>query len=334
VTPARRVHARALAAFALAAAGLAACDGVLGYGPGHLPDDGGIGAVDATTDASPVDAPGDSTSGSRPDGGLDASLDAATDGWVPTDLGSSLVLWLNADKGVTTLPCDAGGCVKVWLDQSTYHHNDAVPGWPALAPLLVGGSYAGHAAVRFDGNVTSLTVADDPSLQFDDGRYVIATVVAEQMAGSDGLIYSKQDRSTYPYSGASVWANFFNQGHGISPSSGLIATQVDYDQYVTSTQRYLDDGVLRLVYASCDGTTLTLQVGDAGSPPLTVDLGDAGVTGAAGWPAYVGGPPGADPQDPQVFTGDIAELIVVAGTLTAQQQASLTSYLTTKFGLP
>jgi hypothetical protein len=328
------MRARTIALLVLAASLPLSCDAVLGFQPGHLPD-GGV--VDG--------GQGDGTL--APEGGVDASADSgaghdassgdgpAADGpppWTPASLGS-LVLWLDDDVGVTTHTCSsgAGACIKTWADR-TSNHNDGYPWAPQAEPLLIPGRYNGHAAVRFDGVGTQLTIADGASLQFQNNRYTIVAVVAEQPASMDGTIYAKTAPS-YPYSGPGMWVSYFNQGAGISPAEGRMGTQVDYAQILLSRGYGLDDGVLRLVEADCDGTTLTLRVGDEAPVTRPVDV-DAGALTAIGKDAYVGGMAMVTaPSDPQAFLGDMTEVLVANDVLSSTDWGRLSGYLTTKYAL-
>jgi hypothetical protein len=319
----------------LLAACLLSCDAVLGFQPGHLLE-GGVadgGTPDGTllADGREEDAIVLAEAGAGTGSG-DARTDGAGDaapGWTPTAL-DSLVLWLDSDVGPTTQACGSSNqCVTRWADRTSYH-NDGAPWLPQYAPLLVPKQYGGHAAVRFDGQTTQLTIADNASLQFLDGRYTIVAVVAEQSTTTDGTIYGKTGPN-YPYAGPGLWVSYFNQGSGIWPVDGRIGTQVDYTQFILSQEYRLDDGILRLLEADCDGTTLTLRIG--GEPPLTrtVDAG-AGTLAAAKKDAYVGGLPGA-PTDPQAFRGDMTEVLVANDTLSPADWELLSDYLTEKYGL-
>jgi hypothetical protein len=305
---------------------------VLGFQPGHLPDGGGVdgGAGDGTVPSEGgADAVADtSAEASHGDG---PAVDAPPP-WTPASL-TSLVLWLDADVGVTTDTCisGSGACVKTWADQ-THNHNDGYPWAKQAWPLLVPKAYNGHAAVRFDGVGTQLTIADSDSLRFADNRYTIVAVIAEQPATTDGTVYGKT-APAYPYAGPGFWVSYFNQGAGVAPTEGRMGTQVDYAQILLSRGAQLDDGVLRLVEADCDGTTLTLRIGDESpvSRPVTVD---AGALSSVGKDAYVGGVPMVSPpSDPQAFLGDMTEVLVADDVLSSTDWQNLSDYLTTRFAL-
>lgn len=315
------MRARTIASLVLAASIPLSCDAVLGFQPGHLPADGGLAGDGGSRDVTGL-----------PEAAGDAGHDDAPTAWTPANLGKSLVLWLDGDVKVTTHPCatGTGQCVTRWGDRSG-NTNDGMPWEPQAEPQLVANVYNGHAAVRFDGVGTQLTIADSASLRFDQSRYTIAVVLAERQTSIDGAIFGKTALD-YPYAGPGLWASYWNQVAGASPADGRIGTQVDYAQTLLSRRGHLDDGALRLVEADCDGTTLTLRVGD--DPPVSrpVDAG-AGTLSAIGRDAYVGGQAANPPSDSQPFHGDMTEVLVANDVLSATDIASLSAYLTTRYAL-
>jgi hypothetical protein len=191
----------------------------------------------------------------------------------------------------------------------------------------VASQYNGHGAVRFDGEFTSLAIADVPSLQFANG-YAIVAVVAEKPASPQGTIYGKTAPG-YPYAGPGLWVDYFNQGAGVPVTDGRAGTQVDYNQFILSAQLHLDDGVLRVYGASFDGAVLSLHVGDAAAVSAPVNV-VPGTLEAVGKVAYVGGPPSSS----QIILGDIAELFVSNESMDDAGWANAYAYLKAKYSLP
>ncbi len=104
---------------------------------GARTDPGGVGVVDASSDA-PIDAPSDAGARDAPDSG---SVDP------------DLVLWLRADVGLETT---SAGAVSTWRDQSG-HQRDAVQTNAAWRPQR--NAVTPPAVVGFDGVDDHLAVA-------------------------------------------------------------------------------------------------------------------------------------------------------------------------------
>lgn len=96
--------------------------------------------------------------------------DAATASLAPARL-PGRALWLVADDAVA----DASGKVVRWPDASGLG-NDAVP-VGSSAPVVVPGTIGGHAAVRFDGARSYLTIPSSAALEFGAGANPFALVV-------------------------------------------------------------------------------------------------------------------------------------------------------------
>jgi hypothetical protein len=275
-------------------------------------DASGDGAVLGRLDSGPHD-------GSNPPHDVSVARDAATDAppsWAPSMLGPSLVLWLDGDRGVATTPCGTSTCAAAWADQSGNANNANVPTATATPPMWEPGVYHGHGALRFDGNATSMSIADSPSLAVGSACTVI-TVIAEQTSFHLASVYSKTSLDS-PYWGLALW--------GWYPSAGP-AAQVSISQAVFSTQTDIDDGALHVLALSFATTVLGVEV-DFG--PLTtaeISAGDASLS-AAGTPAYIGG----NPAGGQVFMGDIAEVIIVMRSFDAADWANVAAYLDAKYG--
>jgi hypothetical protein len=149
------------------------------YGPcvcfdGGVSDAGGdVSGQDAVSDAPPVDAG-------------DAMPDASDAGstWTPAQL-PNLVLWLNADVGVTL---DNNGNVTGWADQSG-HGNDAAPPSPMGRPAFMASYVHKHGALHFSNCCgDTLWVTDAPTLQFGKGAFAVAAVA---QGGGGAFLWDK-----------------------------------------------------------------------------------------------------------------------------------------------
>lgn len=312
---------------------LAACNSILGNQAGHLGGDADAG------DASVEGGRGDSAEqpdAPYPDVSADVRTDVARDapgaadahdasvdvdaGWTPLALGPALTLWLDGDQGITPVTCGSATCVSAWADQSG-NGNDAI--WnsgTATAPLAEPALYSGHGAVRFDGNSTSLTVADAPSFAIASG-FSIVGVGAQPHAFHIAGFYSKTQIGN-PYEGVGLWGSYttnFQDGTG--------AVQVDINQYVVTPAGGFDDSKLHVFAAMFDGANLSLSV-DEGVPVSRAVSVTPGL-GAPGVPGFVGGNPGGG----QTFNGDIVEIILVGRILQTTEWSMLYAYLAAKYGV-
>jgi hypothetical protein len=303
-----------------------ACNGIFGTELGHFVGPANEGPEDAAPDADVADHVDDAVETAVDDAressvSHDAQADVDAGTWTPAALGSALALWLDSDRDVTTTACTPSPCVTKWADQSGNGNDAVLDTQRASAPSWVASLYSGHGAVRFDGNTTSLTIADVASLRLGTACTVLA-VAAEQNASHEGAFYNKTSL-VGPYTGIALWGSYTpNLAHGTA------ATQVDINQFVTTAGGGLDDGKLRVFAAMFDGVALSLSVdrGVAASTPVTLTE----PLGAPGTPAYIGGNPAGN----QVLVGDIAEVILLTKALDSGEWAKMYAYIDAKYGLP
>jgi hypothetical protein len=310
----------ATSALVATASGIA-CNSIFGNEAGYLVDMDAMPAGDAAGAES--DASAQLEAGALADDAHDGNpvADARPDRdgpWTPASFGADLALWLDGDRGVTSAPCEGGVCVSHWADQSG-KGNDATPTIPEIPPALSPVTYRGHSAIRFDGNQTSLDIADNASLQFQSGVTIVGVAAMAPAATQQGGIYGKTE-VLYPYRGAALWVNYANN----SIPNGRAAAQVEYNQAIGVGSGYYD-GTLRAYAMIFDGTNLEVRV----NQDLPAALQAAGEIVALGADAYIGG----RPNQSQVFLGDIAEVIVVGKGLKSNEYLQAYGYLKAKYGL-
>lgn len=272
-----------------------------------------------------------SVSGKTPDAAIDGhSIDSpgmqidSNGAFTPAQL-PGLVLWLDAATGVTT----AQSKVSAWADQSG-KTNNATQATAAQQPTLVTGVINNHPVVRFDGSTMAMEIADTATLQWGTDDYTIEIVGSWKNAQTaPGILFAKAIYNIAPYAGALVWANMM----GASTSTSLgAANESMTGYYVTGGTMGLNDGNPR-VYGSrrYGGTNLEVRINGASDQAATTS--SAVDVSAVGYPVYLGGHPQSTTSVIQALNGDVAEVVVVHGTLTAAQLGQLETYLKTKYGL-
>jgi hypothetical protein len=250
---------------------------------------------------------------------VDTPIDAPA--WTPARL-SGLALWLSADHGVTA----SSNNVVAWADRSTFGNN-ATQIVTERQPTLVANGIGAHPVIRFNGQ-NMLQIADSASLQWGTGDFTIEMVASWKNATSAApgyaMLVSKQTSGT-GYPGASLWGNFT-----VPSLDTVLGAQIDTSNYARSTTNALNDGVVRVLGGRRVGTTLEVRVGGAAAGNATVGSVDVN---AVGFPMYIGGQPNGGTAVYQALDGDVAEIVLVKGPLSAADLAELETYLKTKYGL-
>jgi hypothetical protein len=291
------MRARILGATLLASG---ACNSVLGNEPGLLV------APDANTDGG---------------AGPDADATDVVGGWSPSALGSALVVWLDANQGVTVQ-----NGVTQWADQSG-NGNDAQQ--PAQASRPSQDFTNGHPVIRFDGLSNQFMVIVDsntPSLHWGTGDFTVMEVASctNTPSVSDDFGYGAlwvKTGAVPPFYGLGLFAN-----EPVGPS-GAIRAQVSGNLRITSSSTTYDDGKLHYVGARRAGTTLEVRA-DGTSATLADALIDVS---ASGRDVFIGGR-GGD-LNRQMLKGDIAEIVAIKGTLSDADLVLLEAYLKNKYAL-
>ncbi len=240
---------------------------------------------------------------------LDAIMPPDAGPFDPSQL-TGLVLWLSANQGVTM---GANASVTAWADQSG-KKNNAAPG--TTLPIFIDQIANGQPAVRFDGAATYMQLADGPSFQFATGDFTVEVVDAVRGSGIASL-FGKTVQTT-PFTGPVLFANF---------SSTKLGAQVDSNHTATGTTTGLNDGNFHLFGMRRDSGTLEVRVNGLaeGNDPGTGTI-DVSATGSA---PTIGG----QAKLVQMLNGDIAEVIIVKGTLSDADLKSLETYLKSKYSL-
>jgi hypothetical protein len=295
---------------------------------------------DQSSDGPPSDSPG------GPD-----SADVAAGSLKPTTVDPShLMLWLNAEVGITcmsTTPNDAAapGRVVMWADQSG-HHNDASirQSPPQLGPQCHVAQHAVHGidlpyfSAPNNGNVVDETLDVDLSL-LQGSDYTI--FVVERRWADYGVDASSQSEfilgTTLPmaveYGGLSNWCNptpanevlafGYSYGHGapdliLSQGCGSVGNAVA--GVLTPPPSPLTEETVRLYQP--DGRELWVNgapfAADAVSSPLSYAEG-----GAIGRAVNVTTALGFDNR----FRGDIAEVVVYDEALSDADRTAVEAYL-------
>lgn len=229
---------------------------------------------------------------------------------IPAD---GLVLWLQADKGVTT---DASGLVTKWEDSSG-NLNDANQTTLGTPPTLVPNALGGKPVVEFNGDKdelkiehsASVTVAGDISTFFVV-RFADFDTFRAVWAQTHNNLPSPNDYYAVPGTGVPRVYRGHGTGSGLGSSDGT-ALPADtfiitgWDAAGKTVTHYLDNQVL-------NSSDINATLGDTGDPVLIGTRGDQ-------------------------FTrmkGDIAEIVIYNRTLPQADRDALHTYLRKKYGFP
>ena len=268
-----------------------------------------------------------STDGSVNDTGspdAPAGADAMPDGGWNVASTPGLVLWLEANQGVTAVE----GGIERWKDQSAAG-NDAFAvvdaGWE---PSLAASSINALPAVHFHSTMNQhLIISDRPSLQWGTGDYYLA-LAARFSTSTTGLLealYFKGFITIGGDAGSSYWMFAVNGLDAGSIVSGLSSIEVNgalSDLYVQASYQ---DATPRLYAVQRVSGVESLRVNGSqvASGPSSNDIGHAGYDVIIG--SLIG--------YLEFFDGDIAELIGVEGALSVSDRTNLEAYLKAKYGL-
>ena len=228
--------------------------------------------------------------------------------WRPTNLGSALKLWLDADDSTTfTLN---GSNVSQWDDKSGngYH---ATQGTDTNRPTRQTNVLNSKACVRFDGVDNRMTTGY--SLNGVTSFATSVVVKADSVEGSWSIL--RQQPNDSPYF-SHPWTNG-NPARIIMSWDGGVTT-VNLTGSLTSAAI---SGFVRVSgstnKAYLDGTEQNSRAANSSSPTFsgTLQLGYAQTTNV------------------QYFDGDLHEVVIYNGTLSSTDREKLEGYLAHKWGL-
>jgi hypothetical protein len=215
---------------------------------------------------------------------------------------------LRADAGIVA---DASGLVSEWNDQSGNLNNFISGG----QPLVVSNALNGMPVIRFDGQTTYMYAPPSPSLALMGDMAIYAVVNFNGLLGAtNGMIVSKTTVSlpaSFDYYVRSSAVQFYRGNgstYGLANASTVPSANVPHVMDVTMqgntvTQRL--DGQPNGI------TTISTSIGDNGDYVFIGMRNDLA----------------------NRLKGDLAELIIVGGTVSSNDTVTIENYLSTKYGL-
>ena len=319
------------------ASGVLACGGEDGVTINPTPD-GGDNDTGTQNDSGNPDTGTPPPDGGSTDGGNPA--DGGTADATPFDAGSfqlgnvpGLVLWLDANKGITLVASKA----SVWADQTSFK-NDAAQAIALRQPTPTPGVINGKPVMRFDkgggnqGNVGNMMLIKDAvSLQWGTGDFYVATVarfdnaINEANTGrGNGLFYSKVSAISVSFPGPSLLGNI--PGNGTASVGFFASTNATLNNFVTTPTAYNNNNPHLFAFQRT-GVKLDLRVDGvsvATSTSTGVNIDNVGTIARIG----------ADGDASQNrLNGDIAEMIAVKGVLSGSDLTNIEGTLKAKYGL-
>ena len=121
-------------------------------------------------------------------------------GWTPNALRSRLAFWFDPLSMV-----QVGGRVAKWVDLSG-NGNDAVQPIAAYEPAYDPSGIGGWPSAMFNGPITFLSIADDGTMRWGTGDFVVLAVTrATAQTAPDAMLYQKTGR--YPWDGVNLYIN-------------------------------------------------------------------------------------------------------------------------------
>jgi hypothetical protein len=289
---------------------------------------GGRGGQGGSSGSSGLSGRGGGSSGAGGAGGRGASGGGGPGGrggtggvWTPGVLGTRLVLWLDAG---TEAGLADGVRLDLWRDRSEFGNHAEQPD-PLYRPSFRRVGINGLPVMSFDGSSTYFHVLDTDSLRLGTGNFIVMAVVRALPTGIPNSVIVQKAEAVEPLRGLSLYLNA-----SASTPTNKAAIQVSRQQYATSAGDFLDSTPRLFAGRRRDGL---LEIWVNATIHGSVFLGNAVDIGAPGQ-AFLIGINYFDPTGRfHGFQGDIAEIIVVRGTVDDFELPMLQSYLMTKYGL-
>lgn len=227
--------------------------------------------------------------------------------WTPKRLGSSLALWLRADKGVSL----NGSSVTAWADLSG-NGRDFSQGTASKQPTINATGLGGRPAVVFDGVNDIVSAAGLSALTTSADTFIVMQLANDpptQGFGACWQIASTNNNEDYVpfYIGRTVYCGIFSTARKtVSPigSAGYFASPRIFAVYSKAADwRLSTDGVERFA-------TATNTFSSTGTIAL-----------------------GSDPEIAYPFHGRFAEVIIASPSLSDAQRVKVTKYLGARYGI-
>ena len=249
--------------------------------------------------------------------GVISGLGAAA--WAPSDL-SAVVAWYRADLGVT----ESGGLVSAWADQ--IGSNDLAQGNSTYQPTLVSSdsNFNSQSSLSFSGDV--VYSAASSWWHIADGTSLTSIVVWR----ATSLAAAGYPLNTRNFTTQGGWGHRADLARFYVADSGASSTDFASDStgYSTSTV-YVSAGIMRENGASADDISLWINGTECDAPVVgSYSFGDIAAASARAFLVGAAGTTGGSG-----LVGHVAEVIYVAGLLSSGEDASLTSYLNSRYGL-
>ena len=246
---------------------------------------------------------------------------------------SEVFLWLKADQGVTTTPMFGGNMVTAWADQSAYGHNAQ----PANLfnvytnqPFLVSSAINGQPALAFYGT-NVMQIPNDPANPIN-GDLTVFMVVEKTTTATAGYPISKlggfgggNNSNNYA---APFDIKFDNSGDGRPAFS--IGNNAASGNLITSPGPITENAPSIAAFSVTATNTGSIVVNGSqyavgafttapqdGGGPINLGVRGDGLTSSLG----------------NTFSGYIAEVILIRGTITPSDFASINTYLAAKYGI-
>jgi hypothetical protein len=275
------------------------------------------------------DVDGECPSGFGCDQGLCRIPGAPSCAWLPTALGTRLVLWLDASQETSV---QDGEPMATWTDRSAAG-NTAVQLAAEWRPVYRASAVNDLPAATFNGELTHFRVPDTPSLRFGTDAFTVVVVArADPRTTLNTILYHKT-QDLPPHTGFQLRYNtdlaFLDQ------PSRKVGAVIDGDVLVATRDDFVD-ALPHLFVARrvLDGASATLEIRVDGVTQGTLALdravdidapGQDGVIGHNGYRPYTYF---------QAFGGDIPEIVAAKGALTDDELARLEAYLLIKYAVP
>lgn len=239
----------------------------------------------------------------------------------PGDVGSSTVLWLKGDVGVTGSPN-----VSAWADQSG-NGNNAAQGTGSRQPTLVSEAFNFNPAMTFDGTDDFLDVTYNAQLN-GDNMTVFSVHRVEQDDNSWRSPFTSRD--DYPQRGYIVYVRSDNDQYDLWTGANGIGGRT-WDSFQQGLTPGADLQVL--------GVSFTASSVGSGAKNFYMDGNLQGSTSSEYYvvntaqPYRVGAGSSETPAGQYFWYGDIAEQVVFSKILSAAERQRVTSYLAVKYGI-